>query len=250
MKNNFVVYTALFGDYDNLIDPKENYEGCDFVCFTDQEHLKSEIWEIRLVKDCDLSSNMMNRRYKLLPHLFLPEYEYSLYVDANIGIAATPLDLLEKYLLNNNLVLPKHFLRDCLYEESKECIIIGKSSFFSTVKQVYTYKHEGFPQHFGLSENNIILRKHNEIAIVKIMTNWWKECNEKTQRDQLSLGYVLWKEHINFYFMDESSRNNNIYFYLNKHKKLSRKSLFQFLRENFFKILIYNIKLYKLFGCK
>lgn len=26
MKNNFAVYTALFGNYDDLIDPKENYE--------------------------------------------------------------------------------------------------------------------------------------------------------------------------------------------------------------------------------
>lgn len=62
-KNNFVVYTALFGDYDNLIDPKEKYEGCDFIYFTDQKHLKSDIWEIRIVEDIDLPLNMMNRKY-------------------------------------------------------------------------------------------------------------------------------------------------------------------------------------------
>lgn len=46
MKNKFVVYTALFGNYDDLIDPKENYEGCDFICFTDQKHLTSDIcWD-------------------------------------------------------------------------------------------------------------------------------------------------------------------------------------------------------------
>lgn len=29
MKNKFVVYTALFGNYDDLIEPKEKFEGCD-----------------------------------------------------------------------------------------------------------------------------------------------------------------------------------------------------------------------------
>jgi len=70
MKNKLVVYTALFGDYDDLIEPKEKFEGCDFICFTDQKHLTSDIWEIRLVEECDLPPNMMNRKYKILP-LFL-----------------------------------------------------------------------------------------------------------------------------------------------------------------------------------
>jgi len=43
MKNKLVVYTALFGDYDNLIEPKEKFEGCDFICFTDQKHLTSDV---------------------------------------------------------------------------------------------------------------------------------------------------------------------------------------------------------------
>jgi hypothetical protein len=28
-KNKLVVYTALFGDYDDLIEPKEKFEECD-----------------------------------------------------------------------------------------------------------------------------------------------------------------------------------------------------------------------------
>jgi hypothetical protein len=29
VKNKLVVYTALFGNYDDLIEPKEKFEGCD-----------------------------------------------------------------------------------------------------------------------------------------------------------------------------------------------------------------------------
>ena len=34
MKNNKVVYTAIIGGYDNLIEPSFKPDGWDFVCFT------------------------------------------------------------------------------------------------------------------------------------------------------------------------------------------------------------------------
>ncbi|HBH9578999.1 TPA: hypothetical protein KYD21_004901, partial [Escherichia coli] len=37
IKNNIVVYTALFGDYDELIEIPEGMHKCDFICFTDQQ---------------------------------------------------------------------------------------------------------------------------------------------------------------------------------------------------------------------
>lgn len=207
MKNKFIVYTALFGDYDDLIDPKENYEGCDFICFTDQKHLTSDIWEIRLIEEYDLPSNMMNRKYKILPHLFLSKYEWSMYVDANIKIINNPLDLAIKYLTKHDFVMPKHFARDCVYDESKECIILGKTKYDETTKQMNRYKDEGFPKNFGLGENNILLRNHNSQKIIKLMIDWWEELNTQTKRDQLSLGYVVWKNGEEFCFMNEDARN-------------------------------------------
>lgn len=38
MKNSFVVYTALFGDYDDLIEPRDNFEGCDFIYSNSLDH--------------------------------------------------------------------------------------------------------------------------------------------------------------------------------------------------------------------
>jgi len=37
MKNKIVIYTAIFGGKDNLIEPEYIPKGCDFVCFTDQD---------------------------------------------------------------------------------------------------------------------------------------------------------------------------------------------------------------------
>ena len=44
------------------------------------------------------------------------------------------------------------------------------------------------------------------------MTDWWKELNTHTKREQLSFVYVLWKNGEKFNFMEESARNNNSYF--------------------------------------
>jgi dephospho-CoA kinase len=231
MKNKFVVYTALFGDYDNLIDPNENYEGCDFICFTDQINLKSDIWEIRIVENIDLPLNMMNRRYKILPHLFLSEYEWSMYVDANILIRNNPFELANKYLSRYNFTMPKHFARDCVYNEAKECVILGKSKHDETKKQIDDYKKQSFPENYGLGENNILFRKHNSEKVIKIMKDWWEELNTQTKRDQLSLAYILWKNKEIFNYMEESARVGLGYFEYILHNESKNKTFFQKLKE-------------------
>lgn len=217
-KDRLVVYTALFGDYDDLIDPPEKFEGCDFVCFTDQKHLKSDIWEIRFVEDCDLPPNMMNRRYKILPHLFFPEYERSLYIDANITILKNPKELSDRYLSRFDFVAPKHFARDCVYDEAKECIVLMKDKTKNIKKQMQRYKEAGFPSRFGLSENNILLRRHLKESVMHLMVSWWQELQKETKRDQLSLPYAMWKSGLEYQFMEETSRQGKGYLDYSLHK--------------------------------
>jgi len=50
-KSRLVIYTAIIGNYDTLKDPEYIDENCDYVCFTDNRELKSDIWQIRLIKD-------------------------------------------------------------------------------------------------------------------------------------------------------------------------------------------------------
>jgi len=77
LKKKFVIYTALFGDYDELSDPIEGFYDCDFICFTDQKNINSKVWKTIYIPETDMSPKMMNRKYKMLPHIFLVEYEES-----------------------------------------------------------------------------------------------------------------------------------------------------------------------------
>ena len=229
--NRLVVYTALFGDYDELIDPLGDFQGCDFVCFTDQRYLKSDIWDVRLVEKCDMPSNMMNRRYKILPHLYFPDYSVSLYVDANIAILENPKELSDKYLGDFDFVVPKHFARDCVYDEAKECIVLMKDKPGCIKKQMQRYAEIGFPFGFGLSENNILLRNHSRDKVIKLMNSWWQELQKETKRDQLSLPYVIWMSGLEYKFMEESARQGKGYLDYRLHKDFIDRPLSKKLKD-------------------
>ena len=224
--SKLVIYTALFGSYDNLFEPKEAYENCDFICFTDQKDIKSNIWKIIVVDSSLGSPTMKNRTYKILTHKYLDDYENSLYIDSNIIIKNNPYSIVMKYLDKCPFLMPKHILRNCLYQEAKVCVGIKKTPVLKTIKQLKRYNKEGFPVNFGLGENNILLRKHNDKQVIKLMETWYNELEKETQRDQLSLGYSLWINNQKFSYITENSRKLNNFFTFSPHQTNMHNSLF------------------------
>ena len=190
---------------------------------------------------------MMNRKYKILPHIFLPQYNKSLYIDSNILIGRNPLDLANKYLHDQDFLLPKHWSRDCIYDEARACIKLGKSGFDETCQQMKKYKKESFPANFGLGVNAIIFRNHNATNIKFLMDFWWKELNESVKRDQLCLAYVLWKSGVTFNYMDENVKNGNLYFRYNLHKKDKQEAITSKIKSKILRIYnrIYTLLYFK-----
>jgi hypothetical protein len=217
-KAHVVIYTALFGNYDKLIDPPKNSWNCDFICFTDDEKIKSKIWTVVLVKEEGILPNILNRYYKFHPHFFLKQYKYSIYVDSNILVWKDPTFLVEKYMKDFSIAAPKHPLRSCIYEEAKEIVLLGKASPIEVKKQVESYSSQGFPKGYGLCEMNIIIRKHDCDAVVKLMDRWWTEYNSWSKRDQLSFYYSVWKMDVSVGQMFENSRQKNGCFFVECHK--------------------------------
>ncbi|WP_175574446.1 glycosyltransferase domain-containing protein [Algoriphagus marinus] len=221
--NRLAVYTALFGDYDQLSDPNGNFEGVDFICFTDQESLVSKVWDIRLVFAENRSSLELNRMYKILPHLYLQQYEMSIYIDSNIVIKEKASKLfLQLTESKYKFVLSKHFERNCIYQEA-QIIIKSKKEKANTVNlQMKGYQEEGFPKEFGLTENGLLFRRHLDPQIIESMELWWREFSNKSKRDQLSLMYVLWKLNVD-YNTNIFSIRRSPYFSIALHKRFDTK---------------------------
>ena len=226
------MYTALFGGYDELIEiPYYDSSCCDYICFTDDENLKSSSWEIRVVT-LTLAANMMNRMYKILPHKFLQDYDGSLYIDANYVITKDLSGLIEENLEDSNFIAMRHSERNCVYWEGLACVVERKSDFDMVVRQLVSYRNSGFPANYGLSNNSILLRSHNEPSLISLMNSWWAELNKFTQRDQLSLQFLLWTHNVDIRYVDDAFVQPNPYVRWVSHKHIKKGLRFRLFRRS------------------
>lgn len=193
--NNNVIYTCITAVYDEIENPKFISDGFDYVCYTDNENLKSDVWEIRKIPETlsDLSDAKKNRYVKTHPHEFFPEYDISIYIDGNVIQNGDVNELIEKECTEGSIFFYKHPYEDCIYDELYTLTFCLKESLGMIDKLRKRYRMEKFPRHFGLSQNNIIIRRHNEYDCIWLMERWWEEIKENSHRDQVSLFYVLWK---------------------------------------------------------
>ena len=234
MKNNKVIYTAIFGGYDNLTEPSFIPDGWDFICFTDSD-IKSDVWDVRKVQPLYEDSTRNARKYKVLPHRFLSEYDVSVWVDGNILIRNNLNELVDDYLQDCNIAMMNHNKnildpRDCIYEEAQTILYFGqknnnyKDNPNLIISQMEKYKNENYPQKNGLAVTMEVLRRHNEKDVIDTMNLWWDEIKYGSKRDQLSFNYCAWKTNLNFKWMDGDSRDNKYFLNMGKHKKKTKVS--------------------------
>jgi len=197
IESEIVVYTAIFGDHDVLIDPQIVESGVDYVCFTDDETLRSDVWEIRNMTPMT-DPALSNRRIKTLAHEYLEKYDTSVYIDGNIQIVGRVEPLVEDYLSTSDFAVYKHPKRTSVFEEAEACIERSKAEEGPVREQLKDYRDVGFPDNQDLSENRILFRRHKKPEIKKLMWSWWREVSERVNRDQLSLMFVLWKHNVEY----------------------------------------------------
>lgn len=192
-----VVYTAIFGNYDVLIEPDEVEDGVDYVCFTDDRKIDSNVWDVRVMRP-EENPVLNNRRIKILAHEYLEEYDVSVYIDGNIQIKDRMLPLIDSNLDDVDFAVYTHTARNSLEEEADACIAQDKASEEEINEQLEHYQQLGFPDEEGLSENRVLFRRHNDEEIKALMEAWWNEVSGRTSRDQLSLMFVLWQHDVDY----------------------------------------------------
>lgn len=208
-----VVYTAIFNNYDWLKEPVMVSDNIDYVCFTDSKDLKSDVWRIVVVDNEDgLSPSLLNRKIKLLyPFTYFTDYEYSLYVDGSVMMKGDVYAFLYKYIKSEPLLMNfKHPNNDCIFEEMNRCINQGKGNVEMLKRQHDDYLTDGMPEHFGMSDNKIILRKRCD-EVHGLMTEWYQHVCDYSGRDQVCLSYILWKHGLKYNFFDEVIEQNGIF---------------------------------------
>ena len=219
--NKKVVYTCITGGYDSLLEPTYISEGFDYICFTDNKNLTSNIWNIRpLPNETEGLTQVKKQRYiKLNPHKILSEYDLSVWVDGNVEVKGN----LNELLISDDysIFVPTHPSRKCLYAESKAVLSMRKDKKENVEPQMKKYKEDGFPTNYGLLQSNILIRRHNNKDCIKLMEEWFNEVKNGSHRDQLSFNYVCWKnKNINVFYMDKKICYSKWFNWNGKHTKV------------------------------
>lgn len=204
-----VVYTAITANKDIIVEDQCT-EGADFVAFLDRVTnpdgiAKTDSWYIKRLhavpnvrkEDYVRQAKM----YKMLPHVYFPNAEYSLWMDGNLRLLV-PLDqLIDKYLKNHDIAFFKHPLRDCIYDEAQVCRELLLDDVFIMELQMKRYREQGYPEHNGLIDGSVILRRHTK-KVKEFCTAWNLEISRFSRRDQLSFNYLAWKLGLEYEVME------------------------------------------------
>lgn len=192
------VYTAIFGKYDNILEPIIKPDNIDYYIITDQNIPSNSAWKKIDNNDAlnNLKSNIEKNRYcKMFPNQFFNNYDYSIYVDGNVLITSdlTPLiKTLDEYPIS----MHSHKNRNCVYDEIDACIKKNKGNKSELINHKKLLLANNVPLNFGLLEATVIARKHHDSVCKSIMNQWWNEFIKYSKRDQISLIDVIWKNNV------------------------------------------------------
>lgn len=219
MQKRLVIYTCLTGDREGLGDPLRKLEkndtdlAIDFVCLTDNPHRESKTWRLVKFDNLGLPPEKSSRLPKSKPHLFFPQYQYSLYIDNIVHLKRLPnssdLSTQEQYLFR----VFKHSGRNSVVDEALAICDLGYDTAEVLIRQL-----EHYAGYMPLSEINplstctVILREHNLQPICCFGDYWWAQILAFSKRDQMSFDFcrLLTKTKVQ-YFGGTKFENDLVY---------------------------------------
>lgn len=195
MMNSKVVYTSLTAGYDDLKQPACIRSDYDYICFSNDIPGPSVgVWQIRRIPFDSDNGTRLTRFPKLNPHLVLPDYEYSLWADANLELTDAVMKRADQLISEKiPLAMVPHSDRTCVYQEARcltRRLIDNPDTIF---RQTCFLLKSGLPENSGLFVCCCMLRKHNDPAIKAFSESWWDLYTRYSYRDQMSVMYALWK---------------------------------------------------------
>ncbi len=192
------IVTASIGS-NNPTEYKKKYSNADYISFNDNQNISNNYWTNRPIFDFSCDSQFRNRRnakiYKVLTHIFLPEYDYYIWIDSTHAINKDPELIIERFGKDKGIGVFNHSKRKCLFEEGQEIIRKKQDDIEKVERQMKFYKSVNFQKDLGLYELSAFVKK-NDFKINSLMHSWWEQICMYSSRDQISMPYVLKKYNI------------------------------------------------------
>jgi hypothetical protein len=139
---------------------------------------------------------MEAKRYKILPHLFFPRDDVTIWLDSNIRLKADVGEVVAALLGDADIAAFQHPYRKSVWKEFDTLADDPRFAIPYLQRQLKAqraeYRVEGLPAGTPLFECNVLIRRNNE-RVNRLMDAWWAQICRWQWRDQVSFPYVLWK---------------------------------------------------------
>ena len=227
------IYTVITGNYDTIKQPLELTPGADYFLFTNNPHIKEAgVWKVVHIPSLNIGSRsekenniLLSRRVKMLAHEYLPKgYDVSVYVDADMLLKESLSELLDTLANNRLMAACRHSYCASVRQEINDLINKWMVDAHQVEQQWQRYVEWGFEDNLGISENGLLIRRHNEPSVIELMELWWDEYQQGCLRDQVSLMPCIYRTGFMpyFQFIEENIRQN-AYVDVMRHKEIGRK---------------------------
>ena len=206
------VYTCITGEYDNLASFKKE-KNVDYICYTNNKNIKSDIWNIKYISDDKLSNVKLARKIKIMGTPDLKKYDVVVWIDGNASPISSVIEFVNKYdeLDKYDLIGFKHHERNTTYEELEKCYECRKESLDNINRLLELYTKEKFKDVIPLIESGVLMRNFNNERLNKAMELWFKMIEDYSHRDQLSFGYAVYKTDLKVKLLDINQYDNEYF---------------------------------------
>lgn len=241
--SHIAIYTVITGDYDELHQPQVVVPGAEYFLFTNNISIinscvspaegswkfskmckycgKIGVWNVILLDtETELENILLSRKVKMLPHLYLdPKYDMSIYLDADMLITGDLTKLTNVLTVDTTMAAFRHSYCHSVREEIDDLIEKGVVDKDMAEKQWLRYVEWGFKDNLGITENGILIRRHNDPQVIRLMQLWWSEFQNGCLRDQISLMPCLYRLGFEKFIMLDGNIHNNKWVMICNHKK-------------------------------
>ena len=195
----YVIYSAVFGNYDNVVKPEKVFKDVDYILFTDQP-VKQNPWRTVHVDwfnsvDTEFKDRRSARHFKALPGLYMPKASMFIWTDMTHEVNVHPKDIKQLYVRDNDIALFRHELRDCVFQEASAVLQYKMDSQDNVDRQLQMYTKDKYKPRSGLWETPGVVRM-NTPKMLQVGMMWWEMMCKYSSRDQISLPYVLDKMNV------------------------------------------------------
>ncbi len=178
------VYTAILNEYDNLRPPAVHNPACRYVCFSDRPRRVAP-WETQgfpmLFEDPAVNSRIP----KMLPHLLLPDAEFSIYHDGAFRMQIDP-EGAAALLGSSDLAMFAHPTNKSIFDERDFYQKLHGFVPDHVVAHVARYAAEGLPITGQFWAGGFVIRRHTA-AVARFNEIWMREYLAGSYNDQFSL---------------------------------------------------------------